>query len=254
MDGIRFQACTKIYNGRKANDDLSFQVAAGEIFGLLGPNGSGKTTAVSIICGLIAPDSGFVSVGGFDPVTQFREARRLLGVVSQETVLYEDLNAFRNLEFAASLFLPRLRDRKIRIEEILELIELSGRAREPVKRFSGGMKRRLAIGMALLHDPRIILLDEPTLGVDVQGAHRIWEYIKRFASSGKTVLVTTNVMSEADFLCDRLLILDHGKQMALGTPDELKAGLDAGEILVRKKPSLDDVFLHLTGRGLRDNA
>ena len=126
------------------------------------------------------------------------------------------------------------------------------RAKDKISTYSGGMKRRLSIGRVLLHNPEIIMLDEPTLGVDVQGSHRIWDYIKNFAKEGKTVLVTTNVMSEADYLCSRLLIIDYGKNIAQGTPIELKESLGQKEIIIKKKPSLDDVFLHYTGRQIRD--
>jgi ABC-2 type transport system ATP-binding protein len=251
-NALAFEDVTKEYDGRRANDGLSFWVKPGEIFGLLGPNGSGKSTAVGLITGLIAPNGGKVRVLGNDPIADFKQVRRSIGLVSQETVLYEDLTGRQNLEFAAALFLPNIRHSRTRIDEILEFVELKNRQHDRVKTYSGGMKRRLAIGRALLHDPEFIILDEPTLGVDVQGTHRIWDYVKDVASRGKSVLVTTNVMNEADYLCDRLLIIDEGKEIAIGSPAELKATLGTEEILIRKQPSLDDVFLNLTGRGLRD--
>lgn len=218
--------------GFLALDHTSFSVREGEIFGLLGPNGAGKTTAINIIIGLLAGDHGTIRVQGYDPVTEWKAVRQLVGVVPQETALYPELSAVQNLEFHAALYVKDLRNIAVNIREILRLVELEERRNDPVGTYSGGMKRRLAIGKALLHDPRILLLDEPTLGVDVQGTHRIWDYIKRLASSGKTILVTTNVMSEADYLCDRILILDRGKNIALGSPRELKNTLGDTEIII----------------------
>lgn len=252
METILFDNVVKSYNSQRANDHLSFSINQGEIFGLLGPNGSGKTTALKLLTGLLFPDSGKINILGKEPVKEWKTLRYSFGLVPQETSLYPDLNAVQNLEFAAALYMKDSKKIKKTINYILELVELKNRAKDKVAAYSGGMKRRLSIGRALLHDPEIILLDEPTLGVDVQGSHRIWDYIKNMAAIGKTVLVTTNVMSEADYLCNKIAIIDHGKNIALGTPAELKTSLGVKEIVVKKKPSLDDVFLHYTGRSLRD--
>lgn len=158
--------------------------------------------------------------------------RRLVGLVPQETALYPELSARMNLEFQAALYLDAMKGVDKRIQEMLELVDLSARADEPVKRYSGGMKRRLAVGRALLHDPEVLVLDEPTLGVDVQGTHKIWDYIKGLADTGKTILLATNDMSEADQLCDRVLIIDYGKPIALGSPEELKRTLGQREIVI----------------------
>ncbi len=252
METILFKDVVKKYKSIIANDKLSFSIDKGEIFGLLGPNGSGKTTAIKLLTGLLYPDSGEIKILGMDPNKNWKSLRYSFGLVPQETSLYPELNAIQNLQFAASLYMKNLRKIKGTIDNILDLVDLKKRAKDKIETYSGGMKRRLSIGRALLHDPEIMLLDEPTLGVDVQGSHRIWDYIKKFAKSGKTVLITTNVMSEADYLCSKLLIIDHGKNIALGTPDELKDSLGLKEITVSKKPSLNDVFLHYTGRSLRD--
>jgi len=252
METILFKNVIKKYKSIIANNNLSFSVNKGEIFGLLGPNGSGKTTAIKLLTGLLYPDSGEIKILGKFPMKDWKALRYSFGLVPQETSLYPDLNAIQNLQFAASLYMDDLKKIEETIYHILDLVELQNRAKDKVETYSGGMKRRLSIGRALLHDPEIILLDEPTLGVDVQGSHRIWEYIKTLAKSGKTIFVTTNVMSEADYLCSKLLIIDYGKNIALGTPDELKESLGVKEITIKKKPSLDDVFLHYTGRSLRD--
>ncbi len=202
--------------------------------------------------GILSPDSGFISIAELDPLRDWRKIRSFIGFVPQETSLYPELTGFQNLEFHCAMYLNTMKGFKDKVNTILKLVDLHHRSREKVRTYSGGMKRRLAIGRALLHDPEIIILDEPTLGVDVQGSHKIWEYIKGLAEKGKTVIVTTNVMSEADFLCDNLLIIDNGTNIAMGTVDELKSSIGKKEIIIRKKPSLDDVFLHYTGRNLRD--
>lgn len=252
MSGIEFRNVVKSFSGTKANDCLSFHASPGQVFGFLGPNGSGKTTSIKIMTGLLSPESGEVFLDNYNPIKDWKKVRARIGLVPQETSLYPELSAYQNLEFYASLFMSSVKHVKTKITEILEMVDLTKRAADHVNTYSGGMKRRLAIGRALLHDPSILLLDEPTLGVDVQGSHKIWEYIRSFAKEGKTVLVTTNVMSEADFLCDNLLILDNGKKIASGSPDELKKSLGIEEKVVHLKPSLDDVFLHYTGRNLRD--
>jgi ABC-2 type transport system ATP-binding protein len=212
----------KVFGHFVAVDDLSLTVARGEIFGLLGPNGSGKTTTINMISGLLPPTHGSVTVFGHDIARDPRAVRAMLGVVPQETALYEELSAWHNLAFHAALYSVPRRERDRRITVLLELVQLADRRNSRVSTFSGGMKRRLALARALLHDPHLIYLDEPTLGVDVQSRRAIWDYIFNLKSAGKTVLITTNYLEEANALCDRLAILDHGRLIVMDTPTHLK--------------------------------
>lgn len=219
---IEIKDLCKNFGAFCAVDHLTLEVKQGEIFGLLGPNGSGKTTTINMISGLTAPSSGVINVLGYDVRQNSRRVRQLLGAVPQETALYEELSAWDNLDFHADLFgIPR-KEKKPRIQKILELVQLSERQKSRVGTFSGGMKRRLAIGRALLHEPSLIYLDEPTLGVDVQARRAIWDYILTLRDQGKTVLITTNYLEEAQVLCDRLAIIDHGKLIDVDTPGHLK--------------------------------
>ena len=305
METISFDKVSKKYGEKTVTDSLSFSVKKAEIFGILGPNGAGKTTIIKQIMGLLVPDQGNIEVEGVDPKKDWRQIRAQIGLVPQETALYPELSARLNLEYQAALFLKSMKNAKKRIEYILELVDLSARADDLVKEFSGGMKRRLAIGRALLHEPSIIILDEPTLGVDVQGSHKIWNYIKDLSQLGKTIVVTTNVMAEAEFLCTNTLIIDNGREIVVGSPKDLVNSLGKQEIRIEfedsltdeqakrylsdyrvinnklivktdnglkdllllskglpesikiktvelKKPNLDDVFLHYTGKSLRD--
>lgn len=212
----------KAFGKFQAIDHLTLSVRQGEIFGLLGPNGSGKTTTINMISGLMRPTSGEVRVMGFDVRHQTRQVRRILGAVPQETALYEELTAWTNMDFHADLFgIPR-GEKKERITKLLELVQLYDRRDSRVSTFSGGMKRRLALARALLHDPQLIYLDEPTLGVDVQARRAIWDYILALRDQGKTVLITTNYLEEAQAICERLAIIDHGKLIAVDTPDHLR--------------------------------
>jgi len=213
---------TKTFGKFTAVDHLSLTVRQGEIFGMLGPNGSGKTTTINMLAGLSTPTSGQVKVLGLDVRHQTRQVRQILGAVPQETALYEELSAWTNMDFHADLFGLPARDKKQRITQMLELVQLLDRKDAPVHTFSGGMKRRLALGRALLHDPKLVYLDEPTLGVDVQARRVIWDYILALRNQGKTVLVTTNYLEEAEALCDRIAIIDHGRLIAVDTPDHLK--------------------------------
>src|SRR5437870_6053558 len=198
----------KDFGSFRAVDHLSLTVRRGEIFGLLGPNGSGKTTTINMISGLSVPTSGEVHVIGYDVRRQSRQVRQILGSVPQETALYEELTAWTNMDFHADLFgIPR-KEKKVRITKMLELIQLLDRKDSRVSTFSGGMKRRLALARALLHDPQLIYLDEPTLGVDVQARRVIWDYILALRDEGKTVLITTNYLEEAQVLCERVAIID----------------------------------------------
>jgi ABC-2 type transport system ATP-binding protein len=212
---------TKTFGKFTAVDHLSLTVHQGEIFGLLGPNGSGKTTTINMLSGLSTPTSGQVKVLGYDVRHQTRQVRQILGAVPQETALYEELSAWANMDFHADLFGLPVRDKKQRITKMLELVQLLDRKDSAVHTFSGGMKRRLALGRALLHDPKLVYLDEPTLGVDVQARRVIWDYILALRDQGKTVLVTTNYLEEAETLCDRIAIIDRGRLVALDTPTEL---------------------------------
>jgi ABC-2 type transport system ATP-binding protein len=219
---IEIKDLCKSFGKFQAVDRLTLTVQQGEIFGLLGPNGSGKTTTINMISGLSVPSSGEVRVMGYDVRRNARQVRQILGSVPQETALYEELTAWTNMDFHADLFgIPR-KEKKERITRLLELVQLYDRKDSRVSTFSGGMKRRLALARALLHDPKLIYLDEPTLGVDVQARRAIWDYILSLRDQGKSVLITTNYLEEAQALCERLAIIDHGKLVVEDTPDHLK--------------------------------
>jgi ABC-2 type transport system ATP-binding protein len=228
---IEVEQLRKSYGELIAVDGVSFTARPGEIFGLLGPNGAGKTTTIGCISGLLAPTSGRVRVMGHDVVREGTAARQALGVVPQEIALYEELSAIENLKYwggAQGLRNPLLGER---IQKVLELTGLGDRAREPVKRFSGGMKRRLNFACGIVHQPRVLLLDEPTVGVDPQSRMRLLELVRAEAQSGTCVLYTTHYMEEAETLCDRLAIVDRGKVIAAGTLAELRSMLEQRDLL-----------------------
>jgi ABC-2 type transport system ATP-binding protein len=230
---------SKSFGAFRAIDHLTLSVQQGEIFGLLGPNGSGKTTTINMVSGLSLPTSGEVRVLGLDVRRQARQIRQILGAVPQETALYEELTAWTNMDFHADLFgIPR-REKKERITRMLDLVQLLDRKDSRVGTFSGGMKRRLALGRALLHDPQLVYLDEPTLGVDVQARRAIWDYILSLREQGKTVLITTNYLEEAQVLCSTLAIIDHGKLIAVDTPDHLKRTYGGSVIELETTRELD---------------
>jgi len=214
-----------------AVDDVSFEVRDGEILGLLGPNGAGKTTTLSMISGVLKPDSGRVLVDGRDIWLEPTEVKRRLGVVPQEVAVYEDLTARDNLSFWGSLYGLSGSELKQRVNEGLTRVGLAERAGDRVKSFSGGMKRRLNLCMGLLHRPRFLLLDEPTVGIDPQARLNILEVIRGVAASGTTVLYTTHYMEEAQELCDRIAIIDHGRILTIGTLDELTRLAGEAEVL-----------------------
>jgi daunorubicin resistance ABC transporter ATP-binding subunit len=219
---IEISNLTKRFENVRALDNLSLAVKYGEIFGLLGPNGSGKTTTINIVSGLSRPTSGQVKVLGYDITENTHAVHAALGAVPQETALYEELSAWTNMTIHADLYGVRRSERKQRIIDMLNLVQLYERRDNRVSTFSGGMKRRLALARALLHDPKLLYLDEPTLGVDVQSRRALWDYILDLKKKGKTILLTTNYLEEANVLCDRLAILDHGRLVALDTPSNLK--------------------------------
>jgi ABC-2 type transport system ATP-binding protein len=228
---IEVEQLRKVYGDLVAVDNVSFRADRAGIFGLLGPNGAGKTTTIGCICGLLTPTSGHVRILGHDVVTDGKAARQALGVVPQDLALYDDLTALENLEYwggAQGLRNPELRNRS---HEVLEATGLQDRAREPIKRFSGGMKRRLNFACGIVHNPKVLLLDEPTVGVDPQSRVRLLDLVREQAQRGAFVLYTTHYMEEAETLCDRLAIIDHGKVIAQGTLLELRAMLGERDLL-----------------------
>lgn len=301
---------TKKFNGLIAVNNVSLKIKEGEIFGLLGPNGAGKTTFISMLCTLLKPTSGTAKVNGFDIVKQQNEVRKSIGIVFQEPSLDNRLTGRENLEMHAGLYGVPKSERKRRIDEVLKLVGLYERANELVRNYSGGMKRRLEIARGLIHYPKVLFLDEPTLGLDPQTREYIWEYIKKLAERERiTILLTTHYMEEADALCDRVAIMDYGEIKVLDTPENLKNRLEGdvltlevsdgekflerikkidsikkihaienkismtvknaeklapkilelarkNKILINsisiRKPSLGDVFLHYTGREIRE--
>jgi ABC-2 type transport system ATP-binding protein len=302
---IEARGLVKKYGDLVAVAGIDLEVRAGEIFGFLGPNGAGKSTTISMLCTLLTPTAGVARVAGIDVMHDPAAVRQRIGLVFQDPSLDDQLTGRENLEFHAFVYSVPAQDRRRRIDEMLDLMQLTERASSQVKTYSGGMKRRLEIARGMLHHPQILFLDEPTLGLDPQTRKSIWTYLNELRrTKGVTIFMTTHYMDEAEY-CDRIGIIDQGKIVALGTPDELKAmvGGDvvtitstkpeeaASEIkevlgvtparengtlrmevpdgkafvprLVRelmapvdtvtmRRPSLDDVFLKLTGRAIRD--
>jgi len=221
----------KRYGDLVAVNDVSLTAKAGEVFGLLGPNGAGKSTTIGCISGLLTPTSGRITVLGHDVVTDSRAARQELGIVPQDLALYEDLSARENLAYWGAAYGLTGDGLKRRVLEVLERIGLGDRAREPVKRFSGGMKRRLNFGCGVVHKPKVLLLDEPTVGVDPQSRVRLLELVREEVAAGTCVLYTTHYMEEAQDLCNRIAIIDHGKLLSMGTLDELRKLIGEKDVL-----------------------
>jgi len=219
--GLAVKNVRKNYGSLQALAGVSLEVRAGEIYGLLGPNGAGKSTLVSIISGLLEPSAGEVVIAGESLLREPERAKRSLGVVPQEISVYEELSAEENLRFFGSLYGMRGKRLSERVYEVLEWTGLQAWRRQPASKFSGGMKRRLNLGVAIVHQPRVLLLDEPTAGVDVQGRLAIHDLIREFARTGAAILLTTHDLYEAESLCDRVGIIDAGKILAEGAPEEL---------------------------------
>ena len=280
---IQVDALNKHFGSIHAVKDISLAIPTGQIFGLLGPNGAGKSTSISIMTGLINGDSGSVSLNGLNP--QSKQARLKIGLIPQSIALYEELSAVDNLSFFASLYDIPKNKMSERMDWALDFVGLSDRASDRVSAYSGGMKRRLNLAASLLHDPDYIFMDEPTAGVDPQSRNKLFENVLKLKELGKTVIYTTHYMEEAQRLCDKVGIIDHGQLLALGTVDELlnqyggdtKVSIssdqgvkqfESGDVskdliealksssnvydISMNRPDLETVFLNLTGRKLRD--
>jgi ABC-2 type transport system ATP-binding protein len=244
---IKVQNLVKRFGDFTAVNDISFEVGQGEIFAFLGPNGAGKTTTIKMLTTLLTPTSGRVELDGIDPAAHSLEVRRRFGIVFQDPSLDGDMTAAENMELHGIFYhLPR-KARIARTEELLRLFELWDRRNDQVKQFSGGMKRRLEIARGLLHTPRILFLDEPTLGLDPQTRNQLWSTVRSLnQSEGTTVFLTTHYMDEADRVAQRIAVIDHGKIVAQNTPQGLKEQTNT--------TSLEDAYLALTGSTIRDES
>lgn len=244
---IHVENLVKTFGSFTAVNDVSFDVAAGEIFAFLGPNGAGKTTTIKMLTTLLHPTNGTIQLDGLDPRTHQNEVRKRFGIVFQDPSLDGDLTAWENMQIHGVLYHVPHKEGQHRAEELLKLFELWDRRNEQVKKFSGGMKRRLEIARGFLHTPKILFLDEPTLGLDPQSRNQLWNHVRRVnEAEGVTVFLTTHYMDEADRVAHRIGIIDHGKLVAQGTPGEIKEQTGA--------ESLEEAFLALTGSSIRDES
>jgi ABC-2 type transport system ATP-binding protein len=244
---IRVQHVVKSFGKVTAVNDVSFDVRAGEIFAFLGPNGAGKTTTIKMLTTLLHPTSGSLELDGLDPAKDQTEVRRRIGVVFQDPSLDSELTAWENMDIHGVLYHVPKPVRRERTEALLKLFELWERRADLVKTFSGGMKRRLEIARGLLHTPKVLFLDEPTLGLDPQSRNQMWSVVQNLnKSEGVTVFLTTHYMDEADRAADRIAVIDHGRLVATGSSAELKAQT--------KTDSLEGAFLALTGTTIRDES
>ncbi len=238
---------TKKFNGLTAVSDVTFSVNEGDIFAFLGPNGAGKTTTIKILTTLLKPTSGEVLINGNSSLTDRNKVRSEFGIVFQDPSLDEELTAWENMEFHGVLYSVAKDIRRKRIEESLKFVELWDRRNDLVKKFSGGMKRRLEVARGLIHHPRILFLDEPTLGLDPQTRHSIWGQLKKLNQEEKmTIFFTTHYIEEAEKSANRVAIIDHGRVVNQGSPDKLMSLTDTR--------SLEEAFLKLTGDTIRDEA
>jgi len=242
---IAVEHLIKTFNQVVAVADISFKIKRSEIVAFLGPNGAGKTTTIKMLTTLLKPTSGTIELDGLNPERQPGEVRKRFGIVFQDPSLDDELTALENMEIHAALYQIPRRDCIGRIEKLLKLFELWDRHKEPCKRFSGGMRRRLEIARGLLHSPRVLFLDEPTLGLDPQTRNQLWNQVKKLnQEEGVTVFLTTHYMEEAERVAHRVAIIDHGRIIAQGTPEELKQQTNS--------QSLEQAFLALTGSSIRE--
>jgi ABC-2 type transport system ATP-binding protein len=242
---IRVQNLVKVYGKFTAVDDISFSVEAGEIFAFLGPNGAGKTTTIKILTTLLKPTKGHVEIDGLDPTRHQNEVRERFGIVFQDPSLDDELTAYENMDIHGALYRVPRRTRAARIEMLLSLFELWDRRNDQAKKFSGGMRRRLEIARGMLHTPKILFLDEPTLGLDPQTRNQLWTHVAKLnADEHVTVFLTTHYMEEADRVASRIAVIDHGRIVVQGTSAELKQRTQT--------ETLEQAFLALTGSSIRE--
>lgn len=244
---VRVEHLTKKFGDFIAVNDVSIDVAPGEIFGFLGPNGAGKSTTIRILCGLLAPTSGKASVAGFDVATQAEDVRQHIGYMSQKFSLYDDLTVDENIEFFGGVYGVSPERFPERREYVLKMAGLADKHDTMTSLLSGGWKQRLALGCAILHDPPVLFLDEPTSGVDPMARREFWDLIYELSGAGRTVFVTTHYMDEAEY-CHRIALMGGGKMIALGSPAELKASLGEGHLLYLESSDLFDAMTKLKGQ------
>lgn len=235
----------KSYEGREALKGIDLDIKDGEFYGLLGPNGAGKTTTISILGSILKSDSGKVIIGNYDLAVQPKEIKKMIGVVPQEIALYNDLSAMENLMFWGRIYRVPARELKDRANQLLEILGLTERKNDPVKDYSGGMKRRINIASSLLHQPKVLFMDEPTVGIDPQSRNLIFEVVEKLHREGMTIVYTTHYMEEAERLCDRIGIIDDGRIIAEGTLDQLKNSSKIKEIIAI-------TFLNLGNNGVEE--
>jgi len=245
---------TRSFNGLTAVDNLDISVESGEIFGLLGPNGAGKTTTISMLCTILKPSSGTAKVNGFDIVKEAMQVRKSIGIVFQDPSIDDRMTGRENLFMHANLYGVPVSEQKSRIESVLKLVELEDRANDLMRTYSGGMRRRLELARGLIHYPKLLFLDEPTLGLDPQTRDHVWKYIRELKEAHDiTVVLTTHYMDEADRLSDRIAIMDYGKIIALDTPSELKETLE-GDVIIIKTNTPDTLVSMVTEKMGLQNA
>jgi ABC-2 type transport system ATP-binding protein len=238
----------KSFGSLQAVKCVDLKVKKGEIFGFLGPNGAGKSTTINMLTTMLTPTDGTAKVAGYDIVSDGHRVRENIGIVPQEILLESELSARENLEFYGKLYHMKKEEMDARIPDLLKMAELTNRADDQIKTFSGGMKRRLEIAKAFMHRPKIIIMDEPTIGLDIQTRMVIWDRIRELNRAGITIFITTHYMDEADLLCDRVAIMDHGEIKAIGTPEELKHGISKGSIVEVEFTGPQEKFIKEIGK------
>lgn len=252
MKTIEFSNVTKRYDDQLAVDKVNFTINAGELYGLLGPNGAGKSTLISMLCGIVNMDKGDIKVGGYSIKKDPKKVKEVIGYVPQELAIFENLSIQDNLDYFAGMYRLKGKVKKERIEEALEITGLKARRKEKVKKLSGGMKRRLNIACAILHHPEVLIMDEPTVGIDPQSRNHILQFAKELnRKHGRTIIYTSHYMEEIQSLCDKLIILDKGKEVIKGTKEEiLRSIIDETVLKVRllnKKPEIIKELRGLNG-------